>query len=100
MFYTYVLRSAKKGILYKGSTEDLNRRLLEHNSGMVNFTSKFLPWDLVYWEEFPTRSEAMRREKFFKSGKGRELLKTLVGPILDPPVSLASEGEKNDTVPN
>ena len=100
MFYTYVLRSVKKGMLYKGSTEDLNRRLLEHNSGMVNYTSKYLPWDLVYWEEFPTRSEAMKREKFFKSGKGRELLKTLVGPIRHLTVSITAEGEKKDTLPS
>ena len=78
IYYAYVLRSTVKDILYKGSTEDLQRRLLEHNSGMVNFTSKYLPWELVYWETFPTRTEAIKREKFFKSGKGRALLRELI----------------------
>ncbi len=75
IYYTYVLRSTVKDILYKGSTEDLQRRLQEHNSGIVNFTSKYMPWELVYWETFPTRSDALKREKFFKSGKGRAFLR-------------------------
>ena len=78
MYYTYVLRSAVKNILYKGSTEDIQRRLLEHNSGMTNFTSKYRPWELVYFETFPTRSEAIRREKFFKTGRGREFLHEVI----------------------
>jgi len=78
MFYTYVLRSLKKNILYKGSTENLNQRLEQHNNGLVTFTSKFKPWKLVYHETFTTRAEAMAREKFFKSGKGREWLKNVI----------------------
>ena len=78
MYYTYVLRSTVKDILYKGSTEDLQRRLHEHNSGVVNFTNKFKPWNLVYWEVFQTRSAAMKREKFFKSGKGRWFLREVL----------------------
>jgi putative endonuclease len=78
MFYTYVLRSLKKNILYKGSTENLNQRLEQHNNGLVTFTNKFKPWKLVYHETFTTRAEAMAREKFFKSGKGREWLKNVI----------------------
>jgi putative endonuclease len=78
MFYTYVLRSLKKNILYKGSTENLNQRLEQHNNGLVTFTSKFKPWKFVYHETFTTRAEAMAREKFFKSGKGREWLKNVI----------------------
>ena len=77
MYYAYVLRSTKRNILYKGSTADLHTRLLQHNSGLVSFTSKFLPWELIYHEAFATRAEAMRREKFFKSGAGREWLKSV-----------------------
>jgi len=51
-YYSYVLRSIKNGILYKGSTENSEQRLKSHNSGMVNFTSKHLPWELVLFEEF------------------------------------------------
>jgi putative endonuclease len=45
---------------------------------MTNFTSKYRPWELVYFETFPTRSEAMRREKFFKTGRGREFLNEVI----------------------
>jgi putative endonuclease len=74
-YYSYVLRSLKNGILYKGSTENIEKRLKSHNSGMVNFTSKHLPWELVLVEEFETRSEAIRREKWYKTGVGRDWIK-------------------------
>ena len=77
MFYTYVLRSKKKGKLYTGHTEDLKRRLLQHNT--ENNKKKFGcvngPWELMLFDVFSTRSEAMKREKFLKSGKGREYIK-------------------------
>lgn len=74
-FYTYILLSLENGDLYKGSTEDLHRRFQEHNSGQVKYTSRYMPWKLVYYEEYETRSEALAREKYFKSGKGRQWLK-------------------------
>lgn len=74
-YYSYVLRSLKNGILYKGSTENMEERLNSHNSGQVNFTSKYLPWELILIEEFETRSEAMKREKWYKSGVGRDWIK-------------------------
>jgi putative endonuclease len=72
MFYSYVIKSLKSGILYKGSTEDLNRRLEEHNAGLSNYTSKHIPWELVLFESFETRTEALKREKWYKTGVGRE----------------------------
>ena len=75
MFYAYVLQSQINGYLYKGSTENLEARVEQHNAGLVNYTSKYMPWKLVYFELYDSRSEAMAREKFFKSGKGREWLK-------------------------
>ncbi|MEZ4787782.1 MAG: GIY-YIG nuclease family protein [Flavobacterium haoranii] len=75
-FYTYVLKSDKDGRLYKGHTENLETRLLQHNSGKTPSTKPYLPWELVYFEEFFTREEAILREKYFKSGIGREFLKT------------------------
>jgi putative endonuclease len=78
MFYTYILFSTTKGIYYKGSTDNLIKRIVSHNSGLVNYTSKYLPWILVHYEIFETRAEAMKREKFFKTGKGRALIKELI----------------------
>ena len=71
-YYSYVLRSIEKGILYKGSTQDIEKRLMTHNQGLVQFTSKHLPWEMVLYEQFETRSEAVKREKWYKTGVGRE----------------------------
>jgi putative endonuclease len=62
-YYSYVLRSEKNGILYKGSTENLDNRINYLNKGKVTFTSKYIFWKLVLSEEFDTRSEALNREK-------------------------------------
>lgn len=75
MYYTYILQSQQKDILYKGSTANLEVRIQQHNDGLVSFTKKYRPWKLIYHETFTTRAEAMAREKFFKSGKGRDWLK-------------------------
>ncbi len=76
MYYVYVLRSRKDGRLYKGMADDLQRRLKQHNGGQNRSTKGFLPWDLAYYERFQTRAEARSREKYFKSGIGREFLKS------------------------
>jgi putative endonuclease len=78
IFYVYVLRN-QQGILYKGFTSDLEKRILEHNSGKNIYTRFNKPWDLVYKEEFTTKSDAIKRELFLKSGKGRDYLKNIIG---------------------
>lgn len=75
MYYTYVLLSLKNGVLYKGSTQDINQRIQQHNAGLVTYSRKHMPWKLIHYETFITRSEAMKREQFFKSGAGRDWLK-------------------------
>lgn len=75
MYYIYVLRSLKNKRFYTGSTEDLSRRLDEHNSGRSKATKYVRPFELIYQETFDSRSEALRREKELKTGKGREELK-------------------------
>jgi len=79
MFFVYILRSRTSGRLYKGSTADLPRRLKEHAEGLSFFTRSGGPWELVHQEEFASRAEAMRRERHFKSGKGRDELKQILG---------------------
>ena len=75
MFYTYVLRSLKNNRLYIGSTNNLAKRLEEHNFGKSTYTKLTRPFILLYQEEYLSRVEAVRRELFLKSGKGREWLK-------------------------
>jgi putative endonuclease len=79
MYYAYVIQNSK-GILYKGSTDDVVKRVGQHNSGsgFPSFTSKRGPWKLIYKEAFATRIEAEAREKFFKTGQGREFLKDII----------------------
>lgn len=79
MYYVYVLRSLVNNRLYTGYTKDIERRILEHNSGKTKYTRLTKPFELVYKETFITGSEAAKRERFLKSGKGREFLKTKLG---------------------
>ncbi len=78
MFYTYIIQNPD-GILYKGSTENLEKRIKQHNAGHSRWTKNKGPWKVVYKEKFNLKSEALKREKFFKSGKGRAILKKIVG---------------------
>ena len=77
MYYVYILRSKSSGRFYTGHTTHLQQRLEQHNHGITPSTKNRGPWELVHQEEFVTRSEAMRREKFLKSGKGREELRQI-----------------------
>ncbi len=78
MFTVYVLQSLKDGKHYTGYTSDLTRRLKEHNSGKTESTKRRRPFDVMYTEEFQTEDEAKQRERFFKTGKGREELKKIL----------------------
>ncbi len=73
-FDVYVLKSLRDGIRYIGSGEDCSERLRRHNKGDYRFTKGHRPWYLLYKEQYNTRSEAVKREKFLKSGQGRKWL--------------------------
>ncbi len=70
-FWVYVLRSKKDQTSYIGSTKNLEKRLKEHNSGKSISTRSKRPWELAHCETFKTRSEAVKKEKFYKSIVGR-----------------------------
>ena len=78
MFYCYVLRSKKSGRRYVGSCEDLDDRLDRHNAGESKATRHGAPWMLLRSETFGTRAEATRRERYYKTGRGREDLNKLL----------------------
>jgi len=80
MYYTYVIKSKKFDFYYKGHCEDLNKRLSQHNSGMTVSIKQYIPFEIVYFEQFETREEAVRREKYFKSAAGRRFLKNKLVP--------------------
>lgn len=78
LYYTYVLRSKRDGQFYIGQTEELNRRLEEHNNGLVQATEYRRPLELIYYEACLSKEKAIKREKYFKTGFGRRYLKDRV----------------------
>ena len=78
MFYTYILNSIKNGRYYIGSCEGITKRLNRHNSGLVRSTKFYLPWKIVYTEEYKTLSEARKREYQIKGWKKREAIERLI----------------------
>jgi putative endonuclease len=75
MFYVYVLQSDLDMGLYIGFSRDLRRRFNQHLSGEVMSTKHRRPWTLIYYEAYLQIQDAEGREKFLKSGAGREFLK-------------------------
>ena len=72
MFHCYILRSRKTGRRYVGSCEDLAERVRRHNAGESKATKHGVPWVLIRSESFVTRSEATQRERYYKTGRGRD----------------------------
>ncbi len=78
MHYVYVLLSLKDNKFYIGYSSDLKRRLKEHETGGSNSTKKRLPFKLVYYEAHTNKEDAKRREKYFKTSKGKSSLKQIL----------------------
>jgi len=76
-FYLYILRSRSTGKFYVGHTENVVKRLSEHNQDRSPSTRRRGPWQLVYTEEFATRSEASRRERAVKKMKSHAWIEEL-----------------------
>ena len=74
MFYTYILLSERDNNFYTGFTKDLNSRLEKHNNGSVASTFYRRPLRLIYYEACLNETDAIEREKYFKSGFGRRFL--------------------------
>jgi len=79
VFHVYILRSERTGRFHTGSCEDLADRLYRHNSGQSPATRQGVLWTVVHAEEFDTRAEAVRRERYLKTGRGRDELRSLLG---------------------
>lgn len=70
MYYIYLLKSSKDGKLYIGFTNDLKRRILEHNRGLSKSTNYRGPFKLVYYEAYASKKDAKQREKMLKKFSG------------------------------
>ena len=78
VYFVYILESLKDGSYYVGSTNDIKDRVLRHNQGRTKYTKAKRPWELVYNEEFPDRSSAMKRENEIKRHKRRAFIEDLI----------------------
>ncbi|NQT49701.1 GIY-YIG nuclease family protein [Candidatus Kuenenbacteria bacterium] len=81
-FYVYILKSLKDGKFYIGLTADLKRRVSEHQKGKNISTSKRLPVELIYYEAFLSKKDAQRRERYFKTTKGKTTLRQMLREYL------------------
>lgn len=82
MQYVYILISLNDRRLYIGTTTDLKKRLDRHNSGYVQATKNRIPFKLIYYESYSEISDAKRREKYLKGGKGHNELKIQIQDAL------------------
>jgi putative endonuclease len=78
MYTLYILYSQSSDRFYVGSTNNLQRRLSEHNRKKGKFTDAGIPWNIVYTEIYDSRNEAKAREVFIKSRKSRQFIIELI----------------------
>ncbi|HCS79032.1 TPA: excinuclease ABC subunit C [Patescibacteria group bacterium] len=78
MHYVYMLYSLKDHMLYIGFSDNLRIRVVQHIEGKVRATKHRLPLELIYYEAYKDKRDATKREYFLKSGRGRELIKSLL----------------------
>jgi len=77
-YFVYILKGIRDGSYYVGSTQDLFSRIERHNQGRSKYTRNKRPWELLYSEEYPDRSAAIKREKEIKKRRRREYIESLV----------------------
>ena len=75
MFYVYVLSGKTRKYIYVGLSNNVQRRFGEHQNGLNKTTRPYRPFELVHIENFGTRIEARKREKYLKSGVGKMWIK-------------------------
>ena len=71
MYFVYVIYSTVFERHYVGLSQDVHKRLQEHNSGNTKSTKGFVPWIIIHTETYATLAEARKREKYLKSAAGR-----------------------------
>jgi putative endonuclease len=82
MHYVYILRSLRDKKLYIGCTIDLERRFEEHQKGEVVATKHRRPLERIFYEAYKNIKDAKRREKYFKTDKGKSMLRMMLRDTL------------------
>ena len=83
MYYVYILQSKIDQKLYTGFTSDLKKRVLRHNAGYVPATKPRRPLTLIFYEAYLHKYDALRREKYLKSSKGKTTIKQMLKEYLE-----------------
>ncbi len=79
MYTVYFLISTRNGKVYTGVTsKEIGARLSEHNSSSNQFTKQNKPFEIIYYENYTCKQDAYLREKFYKSGFGRQIRKLII----------------------
>lgn len=78
-FFVYVIQGTNSDYLHRGHCRDLDERLEQYNTSPLPKLKKYAPYKLLYYETFEGRIAAIRRERFFKTAKGRKFLKERLG---------------------
>lgn len=77
-FYVYILISQKDHDLYIGFTSDLRKRFEEHQNGASLSTAPRRPFKIIFYEAYKNKHDALRREKYFKTRKGKTTLRSML----------------------
>ena len=81
MYFVYIIYSAIKDKYYIGSCEDIEKRLIKHNTNHASFTGKTGDWTVKWVEEHPNKIDALKREKQIKAWKSRKMIEKLINKI-------------------
>jgi putative endonuclease len=82
-YFVYVLLSEKDGKFYIGSIANVEQRVAEHNTGKNISTANRRPLKLIFYEAFPTKTDALRREHYFKTTKGKVTIRQMIRDYLN-----------------
>ncbi len=80
--YVYILRSLKDKLFYIGYSDNLKQRFIDHNKGKNISTKNRRPLELIFYEAFGSKEDALRREAYFKTTKGKVTLKQMLKEFL------------------
>jgi putative endonuclease len=78
VYYVYILKSLKDEKMYVGRSNDLKSRVKNHEQGKVKSTKNRRPLELVFYEAYKSKDDAVRREAYLKSSKGKSSLKMIL----------------------
>ena len=96
MYFVYILYSVSSKKTYVGYSNNVDRRLQEHNfTETTGFTLRYRPWTLIRTEQYTTKQEAIERERFLKTGRGRDEIKSYIAIYLGNSGAVSAAAEKD-----